>query len=126
MLTWSLWLQCKRRGAAPLMRPRTKKAKSIEQENFLAARLNGQRSRSSGANPFDLGDVVADAWLGEAKYTDKYSISLKKSVWEKIHDEAYARGKKPFIGIRYRNEYTHTNLDLIVLDLNDFLELANG
>lgn len=108
------------------MAPRTTKAKSVEQENDIAKAYGGRRTSASGANPSDLGDVVATDYLIEAKYTEGKSLSLSRAVWNKIHDEAYTRGRTPLMALRFRDPDKRQNLDLIVMDINDHLELLDA
>lgn len=103
-----------------MARPRTKKAKSIEQEEYVADLLGGRRTPSSGAADNDKGDILTPENLVEAKYTENKSVSLKRETWEKIHHEAWGRGRRPAMAIRFRDE---KNLDLVVLSLNDYTEL---
>lgn len=109
-----------RRKSLAMARPRTKKAKSIEQEEYVADLLGGRRTPSSGAAENDKGDIITPENLIEAKYTENKSVSIKRVTWEKIHEEAWGRGRRPAMTLRFRDE---KNLDLVVLSLNDYTEL---
>lgn len=103
-----------------MSRPRTKKAKSIEQEEYVASLLGGRRTPRSGALDNDKGDIITPENLIEAKYTENKSLSIKRETWEKIHHEAHGRARRPAMTLRFRDE---KNLDLIVLSLHDYAEL---
>jgi Holliday junction resolvase len=90
--------------------------KSITQEKNLAKKMNGYTRPASGAVAGLRGDVVADDFLVECKYTDKDIFNLKSKIWEKIKNEAFDNNKKPLINLKFLKK----NIDLIIIDFNDF------
>ncbi len=94
------------------MAPRgSKKALSVEHEEFVASQYGGKRSNSSGGAAHDQGDVRVnhggDATLIECKgqfglrTSSKPTRSTLVSQMEKIADEAWSEGKEPAIALRY-------------------------
>lgn len=87
----------------------TKKARSEEQERYIAKMYGGRRSPSSGAALHDQGDVraAADGTLFECKMTGEPGGEPKggKLVtdFEKIADEAWAEGREPAVALRFWN-----------------------
>ena len=92
------------------MAPRgSKKALSVEQEEYVAAQYGGKRSRSSGASDTDKGDVKLDDGLtmfeckgkfGERTGEKPVSSTLLKE-FEKLADEAYANSREPAMALRF-------------------------
>lgn len=87
----------------------TVKRRSRDQEDFVASQYGGRVSPSSGARPYDLGDVSFDGNLVECKctgdpVTPKQSFSLKVAEFEKIADEAWSLGRTPMMAIRIYND----------------------
>jgi hypothetical protein len=91
----------------------SKKARSVQQEEKVAASYNGVRSRSSGAADNDQGDVRTPAQLFECKYTggpeqDAARLAdgkeLKRSKllrdFEKVALEAWQEGREPVVALR--------------------------
>lgn len=92
------------------MAPRgSKKALSVEQEEFVAKRYGGKRSKSSGGADHDQGDVrvSSDSTLIECKGQfgertgSKPVRSTLVSQMEKVADEAWSESKEPAIALRY-------------------------
>lgn len=115
------------------MAPRgSTKARSVEQEEFVANRYGGKRSNSSGAAAHDQGDVrvLANDLLIECKGqfgtltgTKPARSTLVKQM-EKIADEAMSESRTPAIALRYympdsplANNYGY--VDLVVKLLED-------
>lgn len=63
--------------------------KSMKQEKENAEIFGGKCQPGSGACWGAKGDVICDAYLIEAKYTDAYSYSFSLKTWDKIENEAY-------------------------------------
>jgi Holliday junction resolvase len=109
------------------------KHRSVEQENFIAKKISGRRSPSSGASDKDPGDVRNEIFLIECKTTGEFdkpakSISLKLGDLEKIADEAYAAGRVPVVALRIHNPNSpladaNGNVDIIANLLKDWLYL---
>lgn len=91
----------------------TVKARSVQQEDHVAALYDGVRSRSSGGADNDQGDVRTSDSLIECKYTggpehDRKKIAegkpLKRSTllkhMEKVALEAWQEGREPVIALR--------------------------
>jgi hypothetical protein len=109
----------------------TSKFRSVEQEDFIAKKVAGRRSPSSGASDKEDGDVRNDVFLIECKTTGEFdkpakSISLRLSDLEKIRDEAYASDRIPVMALRIHNPNSpladaNGNIDIIANFLNDWL-----
>lgn len=88
-----------------MARKGTCKARSVEQENRIAAMYCGIRSRSSGASVHDSGDVLAGSDLIECKTTGTYDKPAKlpgfMKEFEKVAIEAIERGKDPVLCLQY-------------------------
>lgn len=103
-------------------------------ESYLVRVLRGRRTRASGAVWSDQMDgrhsrfdqSFAFAWDG--KSTLGKSISVSRVMWNKAVDQA--GGERPILPLRfYDNESLEVGIDLVVMDLNDFIEMmerANG
>jgi hypothetical protein len=88
----------------------TSKARSLDQENFVARTYGGRRSPSSGAQANDPGDVRTDSKLIECKQTGEVgktpypkSFSLKLGEFEKIYEEALKIMRDPMMAVRVYN-----------------------
>jgi hypothetical protein len=84
----------------------SKKALSIEQEEYIAKIYGGKRSPSSGAAVTDAGDVKTSTELFECKYhgSPESPPKLKSALlrhMEKVADEAYETGRDPVVALRY-------------------------
>lgn len=75
----------------------TKKEASDKQEKLVAKLLGWKQVTGSGSRNNFPGDVSGDEWLGECKthVTPNNKIHFKKSVWDKISEEASSRFKYP-------------------------------
>ena len=75
----------------------TKKEASDAQEKMVANFLGWKQVTGSGSRPNFPGDVVGEEWMGECKThtSANHKIIFKKSVWDKICDEANSRFKFP-------------------------------
>lgn len=117
-------------------RPRSTTALGRELEEYVTKVYDGRRSRSSGANRFDKGDIsytilmngnltpLTYDFLAECKTTEAKSFSLKKATWDKIVEEAHEQGRRPSMFIRFRDPDTGRHTDLVVRDLNDDAEMV--
>ncbi len=83
----------------------TNKARSVKQEDRIAAMYCGVRSRSSGASVHDSGDVLSGSDLIECKTTGTYAKPTKlprfMQEFEKVAIEAIERGKDPVLCLQY-------------------------
>lgn len=92
------------------MAPRgSKKALSVEHENFVAKKYSGKRSNSSGAAAHDQGDVrvynhdiliECKGQFGERTGSKPVRSTLIRQM-EKIADEAWSEGKDPAVALRF-------------------------
>ena len=73
--------------------------------------------RSGGYFSFP-GDVVTEDFLIDSKTTDKRSFSITESMWKKVSDEALKSRRLPCLSI----SLSKYDIDLVVLDKNDFME----
>ena len=90
------------------MAPRgSKKALSVEHEEYVARQYEGRRSRSSGAAPTDLGDARNGEYLIECKgqFGERTGNNPVRSTlltqFEKIADEAWAGDLTPIMALRF-------------------------
>jgi hypothetical protein len=118
--------------------PKTTTALGRTLEDRVAKDYNGQRSRSSGAAAGRKGDVRFKIhidhtgtdyiyedyqFLAECKTTEAQSISIKRSVWDKVVQEAREAGRRPCMFLRFYDSETGKHLDLVVRDMEDDLEM---
>jgi hypothetical protein len=89
------------------MAPRgSKKARSVEHEDFIADLYGGERSRSSGGADHQKGDVrlTDEDTLFECKTTGEPGKPAKSTLVKemgKIADEAWATGRDPALALRF-------------------------
>jgi hypothetical protein len=103
--------------------PTSKTAKAKEHEEYVAAKLGGRRSRSSGARFNDDIDVVTPEEVIECEYTEGKSISVKRSLYEEVRLKTFG-GRRGLIALRFRDEFNRKNdLDLIAMSLDDYEEI---
>lgn len=110
------------------------KALSVEQEEWIARKYGGRRSRSSGAADNDAGDVRTDKYLIECKVTGRPTAPAKSTLlktFEKIADEAYSEGREPLVALRFFNPESplanpHGWVDLIVRRVAEDVELVDS
>lgn len=93
--------------------------RSKKQEERLAQVTGGRTVGGSGSGWSHKGDVVTDGQHIEAKWTGKNSFSVSSALWRKLEGEAIPAGKTPVLAIRLEP----SDLNLIVLDENDYLTL---
>lgn len=83
----------------------TVKRKSLDQENFVAARYNGRRTPSSGAAITDPGDVRTSQFLIECKCMGEPESAVKRPAFakdlEKVTEEAWSESRVPMLAIRW-------------------------
>lgn len=72
---------------------------SMRQEQMIADYLGWSAVSASGARPFNPGDIKSSAWLAECKtHTSEIdNITIDKSVWSKISNEATGSMKSPVL-----------------------------
>ena len=75
----------------------TNKEASDKQEKMVAKYLGWRQVTGSGSRPTHPGDVLSDEWMGECKthVSPNHKVVFKKSVWDKICEEAYAHHRSP-------------------------------
>jgi hypothetical protein len=106
-----------------------RKKMSVIHERDVAKLLGGRVPRGSGNqwhNPTDgvspHAEVFAFSW--DCKATMANSFSITRMTWKKIKEQA--SGLRPAVPVRFYDDYTfRTHVDLIVLDLNDFVEMKD-
>ena len=87
----------------------SKKALSVEHEEYVAKQYHGTRSRSSGAADHDQGDVRGWDDLIECKgrFGERVAgttVRVRSTLvtqMEKIADEAWAESKNPVLALRF-------------------------
>lgn len=107
---------------------------SIDQENYVAMTLGGQRTKNSGATDSQKGDVASVSIpdldvLVECKYTGDVtkpakSISIKLEDLEKITNEAWMDGCQPMLAFRITNPdspiaSSHGHVDWAAVPMGD-------
>jgi hypothetical protein len=75
----------------------TNKEASDVQEKMVADYLDWKQVTGSGSRPTHPGDVLGAEWMGECKThtSPNHNVIFKKSVWDKICEEAYSHHKSP-------------------------------
>lgn len=85
-------------------------------EARIAKEFGGKRNRGSGNKWYNPSDIKSLIYLIESKETNKESFSIKRSVWEKLYEEALFSKKIPLLHIRIQD------LELVVISKQDFLK----
>lgn len=86
--------------------------RSGKQERDRAKEVGGRASAGSGSSWRSPGDVRAEEYLEELKFTDKKSYSLRVADWEDIKAKALVLGREPKMVI----EFPEAGLRLIVTE----------
>lgn len=111
-------------------RPTTRQM-SDSHEKFLAEALDGVRSAGSGNQFKDQMDgrnkrydqPFALAWDG--KSTLGNSVGVTREMWYKAREQSH--GEIPILALRWYEDYRlSADLDLVVLDINDFAEILEA
>jgi hypothetical protein len=101
----------------------SRKAMSIEHEEYIAKMLDGKRERASGASITAPGDVITPTHLIECKVSESGTVSLSAKQWRKISEEAATRGRRPMGALRLRDPYNKDrHVDVLVKLLDDEVE----
>lgn len=79
--------------------------RSSRQERQIAKAEGGRVQPGSGSSPRARGDVKTAEQLIEVKYTDKFSYSIHKGVWNEHVRRARVQGKEPVMIIQF-DEHT--------------------
>jgi len=90
-----------------------------EKEIKDAELFKGRRTPKSGGFWSFAGDVVTKDFLIDSKTTDKKGFRITSNIWDKLSNEALKSRKIPILSISLINK----DLELIVLDKNDFINL---
>lgn len=112
----------------------SKKARSVEHEEFIARQYMGQRNAGSGALDTEHGDVVTPTRVFECKTTGEPKVCKHNRSWhdcedcyrkptmvsrmEKVWDEAHEIGKEPALALRFYDPYSP------LADFNGFVDLV--
>jgi hypothetical protein len=86
------------------------------QEDALAKRRNGRKTKGSGNGWVQRHDVHEREIMWEAKQTDAASYSIKLATWLELRKNATLAGQMPALALRIRG----TNL--VVMSQDDFDE----
>lgn len=104
------------------------------QEQRIADYLGWSAVSASGARPFNPGDIKSSVWLAECKThtSETDTITIDKSVWQKITNEATGCMKSPVLfvdngtqeldntwAIFPKRLYFGNNLEKLVLPINE-------
>jgi len=102
---------------------KTRRRKSIKQEDRLAEDLGGHRVIMSGAG-YEKGDVKGSGYCFEAKRTDRKSYSITEKVVSKAYEEAVSTGMKFAMSVEIGG-FSDPSVpnDFIILDRRDFNEM---
>lgn len=98
-----------------------RRKQSNKQEERLANLVGGRAQPGSGAKWGAKGDVRAEDYLLECKFTDHESFSVSTKLWAEIKHKAMIAesGRKPALQL----EIGKDKLRLVVLSEDDYLEL---
>lgn len=96
--------------------------KGQRKEEKDAKDFKGRRTPKSGGFWSFQGDVRTENFLIDSKETDKKSFSITEGIWEKLFNEALKARKTPLLSI----SLTSYDIDLVVMDKDDFLTLFGG
>lgn len=100
-----------------------KKDLSLEHEKYIEKKFAydiANRSRSSGAFFGDPIDVTSSNYVIECEATEKKSKSFKKDLWFEVRMKSYA-DKTPLLAIRFADPNPRHQVDLIIMDIEEFL-----
>lgn len=86
------------------------------QEEQLAKRRGGKRTKGSGNGWVQRHDVHEPEIMWEAKQTAAASYSIKRVLWQSLKRTATLNGKMPAMAIRIQDT------DLVVMSQDDFDE----
>lgn len=81
--------------------------------------FGGRKTPRSGGFWGFPGDIKTDKFLIDSKTTKHKSFTIPASMWRKINHEALKSRLIAMLSISLINE----DIDLVVLDKNDFIEL---
>ena len=96
--------------------------KKWQREETKDAKLfSGRKTPRSGGIWSFPGDIVTKDFLIERKITEKKSFSITVDIWQKIYNEALKSRRLPCLSVSLSNY----NIDLVILDKNDFLSFFN-
>jgi len=87
-----------------------------------AEQFGGRRTPKSGGFWSFAGDVVTKDYLIDSKTTDKEGFRITSSMWTKLFNEALKSRKLPILSILL----TRNEIELVVLDKNDFISLLEN
>ena len=86
-------------------------------EKKLGKEFEGKRQKGSGNLWHTPGDISNKKFLIEAKQTSKFSYSISRKTWQKIYNEALFSYRLPLLALLLGD------IELVILDKNDFLQL---
>ena len=90
-----------------------------EKEKKDAKLFGGRRMPRSGGLWFAKGDCKSKKFLIENKTSKHEGFSITTKLWEKISTGALLSQRIPIMSL----EFGEKNLELVVLDKNDFISL---
>lgn len=102
---------------------KTTRQVSDEHEDYVTkmlAKWSARRSSNSGAVANDPNDVTSDLHIVECKATEGKSIGIKLDDWLKNKKKQYG-GRTPAMAFRFRDPHTHKHLDLILIELEEYV-----
>lgn len=86
-------------------------------EDDISMRYSARRSPSSGANPFDKGDVRGEDFLAECKTTEAKSYRFTLAIWDKLREESVGTGREPVMFLRFFDRDTGKHRDFKIEEL---------
>jgi len=90
-----------------------------KKETKDAEQFGGRKTPKSGGFWSFAGDIVTKDYLIDSKTTDKEGFRITASMWTKLFNEALKSRKLPILSILL----IHKEIELVVLDKNDFISL---
>jgi len=93
-----------------------------KKETEDAKSFNGRKTPKSGGYFSFPGDVITEDFLIDSKLTKNKSFSITAKMWKKIYNEALKSRRLPCLSVSLSNY----NIELIILDKNDFLSFLKG
>lgn len=89
-----------------------------KKEKRDAKDYGGHRTKASGSQWNDPGDVKHPRYLFDSKHTEKASFTVTKAIWDKLSEEAaFAQQRIPVLSVQMKG------IELVVMSREEFLLL---
>ena len=76
----------------------------------------------SGGLWFAKGDSKSDKFLIDSKDSKHNRFSITDKMWQKVEKEALLNNRVPILSVKFGDK----NIELVALDLNDFIEIIEN